>query len=311
MTFDADLIVDRRRTRRKLFFWRLAAFVMAAVVLLTAGWLLQGNRLAGKASPHIARVTVSGLITTDRKFAAMLKDIGKSEAVKGVIVAVDSPGGTTAGGEEIYTALRKLAADKTVVAEMGTLAASAGYMVAIAADHIVAERTTITGSIGVLFQYGNVGSLLDKLGVEVKTIKSAPLKAEPSPFTYPEQPGAAEMIGRLIDDTYQWFIDIVAERRGLDRAVAVKLADGSVYSGRQALDLKLVDAIGGESEAVAWLESQRGVPADLPVIDWAPAQPFEPFGLGSLAGLGRLVGLDLSALPTQASLDGLVSVWHP
>lgn len=310
MPFDADLLVDRRRIRRKLFFWRLAAFLIAAVAVIGVGLFFGGDGLVGKSRPHVARVTVSGLIASDRRFTAMLKDIGKSEAVKGVVVVIDSPGGTTAGGEEIYEATRRLAADKPVVAELGTLATSAGYMVAIATDHIVAERTTITGSIGVLFQYGNVGALLGKLGVEVKTVKSAPLKAEPSPFTYPEQPGAAEMIAKLVDDTYQWFVDIVAERRGLERGVALRLADGSVYSGRQALDLKLVDAIGGEADAIAWLETSRGVPNDLPVVDWAPPRDFDAFALGSTA-LGRLFGLDLSAWRAQASLDGLISVWHP
>lgn len=310
MSLDADLLVDRRRTRRKLFFWRLAAFLIAAIAVVAIGFGMGGSRLSGKSSPHIARVTVSGLISSDRKVLTLLKEIGKSDAVKGVIVAIDSPGGTTAGGEELYEALRKLAAEKPTVATMGTLAASAGYMVAIATDHIVAERTTITGSIGVLFQYGNVGALLDKIGVEVKTVKSAPLKAEPSPFTYPEQPGAAEMISRLIGDTYQWFVDIVAERRGLDRATALKLADGSVYSGRQALDLKLVDEIGGEAEATAWLEKARGVEPDLPVVDWAPPIPFDPLGFGAKA-FGRALGIDLSTAPMQASLDGLISVWHP
>jgi protease-4 len=310
MSFDADFLVDRRRTRRKLFFWRLAAFIALAAALVAIGIGFAGDGLVAKGRPHIARVSVNGLITSDRKVLTMLDGLGRNDAVAGVIVAIDSPGGTTAGGEELYTALRRLAADKPVVAEMSTLAASAGYMVAIAADHIVAERTTITGSIGVLFQYGNVGGLLDKIGVEVKTIKSAPLKAEPSPFTYPEQPGAAEMIGRLVNDTFEWFVDIVAERRGLKREDALKLADGSVYSGRQALELGLVDGIGGEREAIAWLEESRGVAKDLPVLDWAPPAPFEPLSLVGRAA-GRLVGLDLSALPAQASLDGLISVWHP
>jgi protease-4 len=206
-----------------------------------------------------------------------------------------------------------LAEKKPTVATIGTLAASAGYMTAIAADHIVAGRTSITGSIGVYFQYGSVVGLLDKIGVEVKTVKSAPLKAEPSPFTEPEVPGAREMIGRLVDDTYQWFVDIVAERRGLDRAEALRLADGSIFSGRQALGLKLVDEIGGEAEALAWLEKERGVAADLPVEDWKPKSEANPLGLGSRALLaaGRAVGLDLSFLVTVPTLDGLVSVWHP
>jgi protease IV len=313
MPLDADLLVDRRRTRRKLIFWRATAFAVAALAVIGLALLNGGDELAGRSRPHIARITVAGMILSDAKVNAMLKDLADSDEVKGVIVDIDSPGGSTVGGEELYDGIRKIAVNKPVVATMGTLAASAGYMTAIAADHIIAERSTITGSIGVLFQYGNAGRLLQTLGIEVKTVKSAPLKAEPSPFTYPEQPGAAAMIQRLIDDTFAWFVDIVAERRKLDRGEALKLADGSVYSGRQALALKLVDEIGSEAEAIAWLEKQKDMPKDLPVLDWAPARPFQGLSLGSMAlsVAGNWLGLDLSSLRPQPALDGLVSVWHP
>jgi protease-4 len=313
MTLTADALVDRRRTRRKLVFWRAVAFLLLAVALVAVAARFMGEGLAGKAAPHIARVTVTGVILADRKVEEMLADIAEADAVKGVIVSIDSPGGSTTGGEALYDGLRRIAEKKPTVATVGTLAASAGYMTAIAADHIVAKKTSITGSIGVYFQYGNVAKLLDALGVSVRTVKSAPLKAEPSPFTEPEVPGAREMIARLIDDTYQWFVDIVAERRGLDRAEALRLADGSIFSGRQALDLKLVDAIGDEQTAVAWLEQARKVDKDLPILDWKPESDFEGFGLGSvaLAGLGRLLGLDLGGFAGEPALDGLVSVWHP
>ncbi|WP_181700814.1 signal peptide peptidase SppA [Chthonobacter albigriseus] len=313
MSLDADAIVDRRRIRRKLAFWRIAAFLLAVLAVLGAIAYAGGFSDLGRSSPHIARITVDGVIMEDRQVTEMIERIGDSDWVEGVIVAIDSPGGSTTGGEALYDSLRKLAEKKPTVATIGTLAASAGYMTAIAADHIVAGRTSITGSIGVYFQYGSVVGLLDKIGVEVKTVKSAPLKAEPSPFTEPEVPGAREMIGRLVDDTYQWFVDIVAERRGLDRAEALRLADGSIFSGRQALGLKLVDEIGGETEAVAWLEKERGVTADLPVEDWKPRSATDRLGLGSRAVLaaGRAVGLDLSFLVTVPTLDGLVSVWHP
>jgi protease-4 len=313
MTLTADALVDRRRTRRKLVFWRAVAFLLLAVALVAVAGRFMGEGLAGKAAPHIARVTVTGVILADRKVEEMLADIAEADAVKGVIVSIDSPGGSTTGGEALYDGLRRIAEKKPTVATVGTLAASAGYMTAIAADHIVAKKTSITGSIGVYFQYGNVAKLLDALGVSVRTVKSAPLKAEPSPFTEPEVPGAREMIARLIDDTYQWFVDIVAERRGLDRAEALRLADGSIFSGRQALDLKLVDAIGDEQTAVAWLEQARKVDKDLPILDWKPETDFEGFGLGSvaLAGLGRLLGLDLGGFAGEPALDGLVSVWHP
>ncbi|SCM77775.1 Signal peptide peptidase SppA, 36K type [uncultured Pleomorphomonas sp.] len=312
MTLEADAIVERRRLKRRLYFWRGITLLLAVGVAVAFG-LYVGGGMSSKSAPHIARVTVSGMILSDAGQRKMLKDIASSDAVKAVIVAIDSPGGTTVGGEELYDGLRGIAAKKPVVATMGTLATSAGYMTAIATDRIFAERTSITGSIGVLFQYGNVGALMQNIGVEVKTIKSAPLKAEPSPFTYPEQPGAAAMIQRLVDDTYAWFVDIVAERRSLARPDALKLADGSVYSGRQALDLRLVDEIGGEDEAVTWLEGAKGIGKDLKVVDWAPERPYAGFGIAdrAMAAAGRLIGIDLSAWNSEGRLDGLVSVWHP
>lgn len=313
MILDADAIVERRRLRRRLYLWRGLTLLLALVLVAALGFYAGGDRFGGKGNPHIARVTVAGMILADPAQRKMLKDIAGADAVKAVIVAIDSPGGTTVGGEELYDGLRAIAGKKPVVATMGTLATSAGYMTAIATDRIFAERTSITGSIGVLFQYGSVGELMQKIGVEVKTVKSAPLKAEPSPFTYPEQPGAAAMIQRLVDDTYAWFVDIVAERRGLSRPDALKVADGSIYSGRQALDLKLVDEIGNEDAAVAWLEKEKGVAKDLQVVDWKPERPYGGFSLTdrAMAAVGRLVGLDLSAWNSEGRLDGLVSVWHP
>lgn len=312
MTLTADAIVDRRRNRRKLVFWRVVAFLAAAAALMVALAWASGGSLS-KREPHIARFSITGVIMSDRKVVELLQDIADDDAVKGVIVAIDSPGGSTTGGEALYTGLRKIAEKKPTVATVGTLAASAGYMAAIAADHIVAQRTSITGSIGVYFQYGKVTELLKTLGVEVDTIKSAPLKAEPSPFTDPEVPGAREMIGRLVNDTYQWFVDIVAERRKLDRAEALRLADGSIWSGRQALPLKLIDEIGAEPEAVAWLEKERGVAADLPIVDWKPRTDEGLFGMAGLAqrALSGVLGVDIVALAQAPALDGLVSVWHP
>jgi protease-4 len=313
MTLDADMLVDRRRIRRQLAFWRAFAFVLAAVAIVAGIYVVgYGDDVGSPIRPHIARVTVTGVITEDEDLTELIGDLGKEAAVRGVIVAIDSPGGTTTGGEALYDALRETAAKKPMVATVGTLAASAGYMAAIAADHIVAQRTSITGSIGVYFQYGSVVPLLDKIGVSVETVKSAPLKAEPSPFSREPVPGAREMIARLVNDTYQWFVDIVAERRKLPRDVALRLADGSIYSGRQALDLKLVDAIGDEDQALAWLET-RGVDKDLPVLDRLPDDSDGAFSFVALSMnlVGSIVGADVSAALQQRALDGLVSVWHP
>ena len=322
MSFEADQIVDRRRLRRKLTFWRVFGLLALAVAVTGIYALVFGSDLVpGLNRPQIARITLGGFITTDRRRSELLENLAENDAVKAVVVSIDSGGGVTAGGEALYEGLRRLADKKPTVATLGTVAASAAYMAALATDHIVARRTSITGSIGVLFQYPEVSGLLKTLGVRVEEIKSSPLKSAPSPFE-PASPAATAVISDVVGDTYDWFVDIVAERRGLDRDVALKLSDGRIYTGRQALASDLIDEIGGEDEAIAWLETERGVEADLPVKDWEPQQPISalsPFADILLVWFAEKVGIspDMARagvlgrlLPQRLTLDGLMSVWQ-
>ncbi|WP_018235049.1 signal peptide peptidase SppA [Ensifer sp. BR816] len=314
---DELAIADRRSLRRKLSFWRWAAaaiLVLGGLALLAfSGWTDVGER----ARDHVARVTVTGVIQDDRELVERLETIADNSSAKALIVTISSPGGTTYGGEVLYKAIRKVAAKKPVVADVRTLAASAGYMIALAGDRIVAGETSITGSIGVIFQYPQVKQLMDKVGVSLESIKSRPLKAEPSPF-HPPSPEARAMIQTMIDDSYDWFVDLVAERRKLPRAEALALADGRIFTGRQALQGKLIDTIGGDDEIRAFL-AERKVSKDLPVVDWKAPGGSLPFGLGAAVSHWlKLLGYD--AFPAMNGLekiggdklflDGLVSVWQ-
>ncbi|RWL46810.1 signal peptide peptidase SppA [Mesorhizobium sp. M2E.F.Ca.ET.209.01.1.1] len=318
MAMRADDLIDRRRLRRKLTFWRVAAFlVLAAAVIAFSAWFYDDN-FTGRAVPHIAMVKIEGTITEDEELLKRLEAIRTSPEVKGVILSVDSPGGTTVGGESIFEAVRKLAGDKPVVAEVGTLAASAGYMIASAADHIVARKTSIVGSIGVLIQYPDVSGLMDKLGIKLEEVKSSPLKASPSPFK-PTNDDERAMVRKLILDSYDWFVGIVADRRKMTHEQALALADGSIFTGRQALANHLVDAVGGEQEAIDWLAT-KGVDAKLKVVEWKDKDRRGGFlfsqsmtkmaakALG-LPDAGGDVIHELGA--DRLFLDGLVSVWHP
>lgn len=235
MALDIDTFIDRRQLRRKVSFWRVGALLAIAVALVAVLASAGAFSGLGKSSQHIARVPITGVITEDKPLLEMLEKIRKDDSVKGVVLAIDSPGGTTVGGEAIYEAVRKLAKDKPVATSVSTLAASAGYMIASASDHIVARRSSIVGSIGVIFQYPQAVKLLDKIGVDVKEIKSSPLKAEPSPFN-PTPPGAVIAIQQLVDDSYKWFVDLVTERRPLNRAEVLKVADGRIFSATAALN---------------------------------------------------------------------------
>ena len=189
--------------------------------------------------------------------------------------------------------VRRLAAEKPVVAQVGTLAASAGYMIASASDHIVARKSSIVGSIGVLVQFPDLTGLMDKIGIKLEEVKSSPLKAEPSPFNVTTDEERA-MIRAMILDSYDWFVGLVDERRPLTRAEVTALADGSIFTGRQALDKKLVDALGGETEAVDWLAT-KGVDGKLKVVEWEE----EDNGRGLLFSRSLTTAVSASARPSR------------
>ena len=314
MAIRADDIIDRRRLRRKLTFWRIAAVLIVALAIGAAATWFYGGEFSSTAVNHIARVKIEGTITENEELLERLERIRKSAAVKGVILSIDSPGGTTAGGEAIFDEVRLLAAEKPVVAQVGTLAASAGYMIASATDHIVARKSSIVGSIGVLVQFPDVTGLMDKVGIKLEEMKSSPLKAEPSPFN-PTTEEERTMIRKMILDSYDWFVGIVDQRRPLSRSEVMALADGSVFTGRQALANKLVDLLGGEREAIDWLGT-KGVDSKLKVIEWMPKD--SGYGFFFADALAKSLGMpeygsdllkELGA--DRIFLDGLLSVWHP
>lgn len=312
MSLDADTLADRRRLKRRLFLWRAGAVLALAVALI----VVTAERGVSFKQSHIARVTIGGIIVDDRFQQDMLERIANDSSVHAVILSIDSPGGTTTGAEALYEAVRSLAEEKPVVAVLGTVAASGGYIAAISADHIVARGNTITGSIGVLFQWTQLEELLGNIGVEMKEIKSAPLKAEPSPF-HKADPRAVKAMQDMVDSSYVWFLRLVSERRGMDEAAARRIGDGRVYTGWQAVENGLVDALGGEEAAIAWLESEHGIDAALPVTDWEPQYPEAGFAgfLGRAAGEAALVTIDGLSGKTQQTkrltLDGLTSLWQP
>ena len=310
----ADYLLDRRRLRRKLLFWRTAGFVLLALIVVGLALRATSSRSAATLVPHIARIQISGLITGDDQTLQMIKDVGASAAT-GVIVDIDSPGGTTVGSERVYDALRAVAAKKPVVAEIHTLGASGAYIAALGADHIVAYGNSLVGSIGVLFEFPNFSKLLDTVGVSVEKIKSSPLKAEPDGFS-PTSDAARAAIDSLVVDSYGWFKGLVKERRSMSDAELAAVDDGRVFTGRQSLPLKLIDQIGTEKDSVAWLES-KGVRKDLPIRDWKRRTRgfFGVFAMASsaadLMGAPNLAHIfDIAAAwETQRPTDGLQALW--
>ena len=301
MAYDADYLVDRRWLKRRLAFWRTLA-VVALVAAVAAAF---GRFCTGLSErDHIVRLDIDGLILRDDRRIEALGKLAKESSVRAVILRIDSPGGTVTGGESLHRALLDLSRDKPVVAIMDGLATSAAYMVAIGADRVFARETTLTGSIGVIMQTTEITRLLDMIGITPRAFKSGELKASPNPFE-PISPAAVAAMQELIDETYAMFRDMVLTRRALDVSAAAIFADGRVFTGRQALKAGLIDEIGGEKEAVAWLAAEKGLPADLKVREIRLKRD-----VGDL--IDRLDGLARKTiLSERLTLDGLVSVWHP
>ena len=323
MSLDADQIVDRRRMRRKLTFWRVVAVLLVVGAIAgIASFATRGvTGLADAGSGSIARVKITGLIRGDQDRTEALERLGKS-GVRAVIVHIDSPGGTTAGAEQLYDSLVQLKGKKPMVVVVDGLAASGGYIAALASEHIIAQSASLVGSIGVLFQYPNFTDLMKTVGVKVEEIKSSPLKAAPNGFE-PTSPEARAALAAVVMDSYEWFKKLVRDNRKMDGATLDKVADGRVFTGRQAIDLKLIDEIGNEKNAVAWLAKEKKVDPDSPVRDYrlksrlgdlpflhvAAAVTLDAIGLTGLAR--RLEESGIVMTVERLNLDGLLALWHP
>jgi len=300
MPFDPETQQDRRRMKRRLFFWRILA-VLFAIIALGIGFGEFGPTLD---EPHVARLNINNVIIENDLRQQAIARIAKNDQAKALIVYINSPGGSTYGSEQLFNALRRVAAKKPVITVIGTIGASGGYLTALAGERIFAGESSITGSIGVIVQLTEISELMATLGVKADAITSGPLKGEPSPFK-PISEGGRKNLQDMVTQTHAWFVDLVAANRPLSREQAASLANGGVLIGRAAVKAGLIDALGGLVEARQWLESDKGISTKLPLIavDYSA-----PKGLAEqlLQGIwGK------SFISERLTLDGLVSLWHP
>ena len=320
MSLETEAVLDRRRLRRKLSAWRSFAIIsVAGVIAVIISLTVNDRSLIGQL--QIARVSISGVITENRQQLKMLRAISKAKHVEGVIIAINSPGGTTTGAEPLFEEISAISKTKPVVAQFGTVAASAAYIAGLACDHIIARGNTITGSVGTIMQWPEFSGLLNKIGIKINEIKSGSLKAEPSPFK-PLTQDAREVSQDMIVDGQRWFIELVEKRRKIKVNDIPGLREGSVYLGRTALKYKLIDELGGEANAVAWMTKNHNVSSKSKIVDWEPENQLD-WRLGRSAVLGVLTEnlLDImsffgtSALPSRLTGAithyGLFSLWKP
>ncbi len=306
MALETDAFIDRQRLKRRLTFWR----VLAVLALVLAAIIAVPHR-GHLGTARVARYAINGVIGDGREQIEALDALRRDANVRGVLLHLDTPGGAVGGGEGIHAALEQLAGAKPVVAVMDGTAASAGYMIAVAAPHIVARESTLTGSIGVILELGDVSGLLDKLGIRSDPLVSGPLKGQPS-FTAPLSTPGREYLQGLVMDLYDQFVGIVASGRHMNRDRVRQLADGRAYTGRQALGLGLIDEIGGEQQALHWMQTQRHIDASLPVRDVEKGSWLDRVSKGNTADslLGLLFGAT-GGLTQSLHVDGFYALWQP
>ncbi|HEX2859928.1 MAG TPA: signal peptide peptidase SppA [Alphaproteobacteria bacterium] len=250
---DTFALIWLDRSRRR---WRLLAVLLLLVFgMATCSWMGDWKDEI-ETGPHIAVITIDGMITDDAYARQVIEQLADEKDVKGVLVNVDSPGGTMVGGLRLYDALRTVAVKKPVATVMGTLAASAGYMVSLAGDRIYANPATLTGSIGVLMPLVDATALADKIGIKEDAFTSGDLKEVTSPLAR-RDPRARAYLQELVMRMDEVFMALVKTRRpNLSAATLHTIADGRALAGVQALDMKLVDELGGEADAQKWLSAQ-------------------------------------------------------
>lgn len=301
MSLEPDLLAERRRLSHRLTLWR--ALAVLGVITALAVMFGKGGLVGLTSNDHVLRLRIEGVILEDRRLLEVIEEASRDASARAMLLVIDSPGGSMAGGEALHGALKRFAEKKPLVALMGGTAASAGYMIAMPAQHVLAREATVTGSIGVLLQSFDVSELMARLGVRPDILATGPFKAQPNPFQPLTDQGRAEMM-RVLEDLHSQFIAIVATGRRMEEARVRPLADGRVFTGREALPLGLIDAIGGEAEARAWLASQKGLAEALPVRDLEPRDRMEKF-------LNRFVGGLTKTLMTEwLGVDAPRAVWQ-
>lgn len=316
-----DTIIERRKLRRSRSTWRVLSVVFGVFLIVALLALLTplGDRLTPRGS-HIARVEVTGFIDFNEPLLKLFEEFEEDDDVEAVILRINSPGGLAVAGEALFTALSDLRESKPLVAVIDGVGTSAAYLTASASEHIIARNGSIVGSIGVLVQVPDASELLANIGIEVREVRSGILKAQPSLFTTPGDE-AIEAVEVMIADNFTWFVDQVSERRGIDAAV-IRGFEGRVFTGSRGIEIGLVDAIGGEDQALAYLSQTHNVDEDTEILT-RRARSEGPLAGGTAAALIGLaaddgkIGLEITgsgiqdALRDAMLLDGILSVWHP
>lgn len=288
---------------RTLLYFLLGLATLGVLSLVLGRYLSDGGLDGG--TETIAMVEVTGTIMDSKEIVRQLSQYRRDDDIKAIILRIDSPGGAVAPSQEIYDEILRVRADhKKIYASMGSLAASGGYYIAAATDRIFANPGTLTGSIGVIMAFSNAEQLMKKIGLEPEVVKSGKYKDVGSPFRK-MQPHERRYLQKVVDDVHQQFIEAVAKGRNMSTREARKLADGRVFTGRQALKLKLVDELGGLEDVIAQLGKDAGIQGRPKVIWEEPPKGFLDWLLDST--LAR----DFNTSMVPSRFPSLQYLWLP
>ncbi len=263
MSLDWQILEENKKKSFKKGLWRgiFISIILVGIFFLFANF----NNLSSN-FPHIARISISGIIYDNNKLVETINDLSENENVKSVFVKINSPGGTVVGSESLYIAIDRLSHIKPVIALMGEVATSGGYIVALASNHILARQNTLTGSIGVIIEYQNFSELSNKIGITIDSIKSGKIKGGQNPLS-PFDPLVKNNDQKLVDYSFDWFISLIKNNRNIDQNVIDLVSDGRTLTGGMAMDLGLIDGIGSEKEALKYLETNYPSIKGLKIID--------------------------------------------
>ena len=296
--------------RRRLFFWRTISFITVAIIV----YLSFENQEKSSSNNYIANYNISGLLISADEIIEDLEELKSNNEVNSIIISVDSPGGTTVSAEEIYLKLKEVSLVKPTAIVMRNIATSGAYLLSLGGDVIFSRENTITGSIGVLLQWARVDEALSKLGIEVNEVKSGKLKAEPDFFGELDEE-AQQVTKEIIDETFEWFIRIVKVERDLNPSEIYTISDGRIFTGRQAIELNLVDEIGDKNDAKIWLVENKEIDSNSPIIDYGNSKKpsFIELSLANIMDYFNISTPYTGRIRSNLSLvnnGGLQSVWE-
>ncbi|MDY7032745.1 MAG: signal peptide peptidase SppA [Thermodesulfobacteriota bacterium] len=249
----------------------LAVFLVSLITITH----LTGRSAAFTPGDRIAVINVQGIIRDSKNVIDQLLQFKKDKRVKAVVLRIDSPGGSVGPSQEIYEEIKKFRAKKKIVVSMGSIAASGGYYIACAADRIVANPGTITGSIGVIVEFANLEELMKKIGFESVVIKSGKHKDVMSPFRS-ITPDERKLLQGVIDNVHNQFVEAIAQERKIKKDKVSQISDGRIFSGEQAKELGLIDTLGNLQDAISLAAAIGGVKGE-PKIVYPPKKRFSIF----------------------------------